>query len=287
MRVVEPLLGTRAEVSVEASLPAVAEAAELAVLEEVARLEAVFSVFDESSELSALRRTGTTTCAELLTVIELADTWRATTGGAFDTDLGHLTALWNLAESRNTAPTASELTAALQERDQQRASRANLDLNAIAKGWIVRSALAAIFDASTDLDVAWLSVGGDVVHLGAGTVRVGIENPLRPYDNIAPLASIDIANEALATSGGSRRFWTIGGERFSKVLDPCTGWPSDQVASATVVADDAAAADVLATVGILLAPEETLELVSSVGAECFLVNHDGSTTSSSERFRPV
>ena len=81
------------------------------------------------------------------------------------------------------------------------------------------------------------------------------------------MATIEIDNEALATSGGARRWWTIGGKRYSKVLDPRTGLPVDSVASATVVARNAAEADVLATTALVLKPEETLVLVEAEGAE--------------------
>ena len=48
MRVQDPLLGTRAEVSVTAATVVASEATEIAVLEEVARLEQIFTVFDLS-----------------------------------------------------------------------------------------------------------------------------------------------------------------------------------------------------------------------------------------------
>ena len=56
------------------------------------------------------------------------------------------------------------------------------------------------------------------------------------------------------------------------------------MASATVLADDAATADVLATVAVVASPEETLDLVRQVGADCLLVLKDRSVVTSSDVF---
>jgi thiamine biosynthesis lipoprotein ApbE len=54
-----------------------------AVVDEVARLERIFSVFDATSAPHQCRRTGTTDVVELGAVIDLATHWPTRTGGAF------------------------------------------------------------------------------------------------------------------------------------------------------------------------------------------------------------
>ena len=56
--VCDPLLGTRAEISVVAAESAEVGIAEKAVLAEIERLERVFSMFDERSALCAYRLSG-------------------------------------------------------------------------------------------------------------------------------------------------------------------------------------------------------------------------------------
>lgn len=283
--IVEPLLGTRAEVAIAAGSEPDARSIEEAVIEEVSRLEQVFSVFDASSALHAYRRTGATEVIELLTVIELATAWQKRTGGAFHPGAQPLVDLWDRAESLGVPPSDTEVAATLALIGATTGT-ASMNLNAIAKGWIADRVLTTAVQQRAGVAGGWISLGGDVVHCGEGAVTVGIEDPARPYDNVAPRARIEISNEALATSGAARRWWLIGGQRFSKVLDPRSGWPIERVASATIVAPDGATADVLATAAVVLKPEETVALVGAVGADCYLVHHDGSTTSSSARFRP-
>jgi len=276
VQIVEPLLGTRAEVHVQSSSPARAEAAENAVITEVARLEKTFTVFDETSALHDLRRTGSTSVAELAQVVELAHQWRKRSRGTFDPSTQTLMDLWDGAETADCTPSPTDLAFAVATRGD------NLDnLNAVAKGWIAQAGVNLVAD---QVDSIWLSLGGDIVHRGFGSLDIGIEDPHRPYDNVAPMATINVSNEAVATSGGARRWWTIGGRRFAKVLDPRTGSPVDRVASATIVAPDAAVADVLATIALVADESETLALVSDAGAECLLVYTDKTRMCTSDRF---
>ena len=283
MRVQDPLLGTRAEVRVTAATVVASEATEIAVLEEVARLEQIFTVFDSSSALHALRTAGVTDVPELIEVRELAKQWRVRTKGAFNPAMQPLVALWDLAELDGAPPNGDDLDAAVEL--VAAVPVEHLNFNAIANGWIADRSLATALVREPSATGGWLSLGGDLVHRGGSSVVVGIEDPARPYDNVAPFATIELSNEALATSGSARRWWTIGSQRFSKVLDPRTGRPVSEIASATVVASTAADADVLATAAIVVGPTQAQALVAASDAICLLVLANGEVISSSERFR--
>lgn len=277
----EPLLGTRAEVEVTASSIESGQRIEERVLDRVAELEKVFSAFDESSELSRLRTSGTTDSAQLSEVLGLGDQWRLRTERAFDPYCQHMFDAWDRAEERDTLPSAAELSNLVVE--AKIGAVANANLNAIAKGWIAEQAVAeARRDGS--VESVWLSLGGDVVHAGRGSLNVGVEDPARPYDNAEPCAVIEIENEALATSGGGRRWWTIGGKRWPKVLDPRTAEPVDRYLSATVVASRSADADALATAVLVLDEEQARVLLDDAGAVGLFIRKDGTLVATSSRF---
>ena len=285
MRVRDPLLGTRCEVEVRAASVEAIDTAELAVLAEVERLEMIFTLFDEASELHALRRLGETASVELNEVWQIALLWHQRTGGVFHHALQPLVDVWAEAAESDRVPSTNALAEAVTILDPS--GHTHLDFNALAKGWIADRGLAAAFASDQAPSSGWLSLGGDLVHRGEGSVAVGIQDPARPYDNVAPLATIDITSEALATSGTGHRYWTIDGERYSRVLDPRTGIPVDHVRSATVVAPTAATADVLATVALVLDPAETISLVASHNAHCLLVTATGEVVQTTDRFRPA
>ena len=150
------------------------------------------------------------------------------------------------------------------------------NLNALAKGLIVDRAVAAAAAVASVTDVL-VNAGGDLRHHGAEALVVDIEDPARPYDNAEPLTRVALADGALATSGGTRRGWTIDGRWYSHVLDPRSGRPVDHVSSASVLAPDAATADVVATICAVLVPTEAVAFVEALAepVACLLVEPGG------------
>ena len=88
--------------------------------------------------------------------------------------------------------------------------------------------------------------------------RVGIENPLGVD---VPLAVLELADLACATSSIRLRRWSAGGRPVHHLIDPGTGRPGgDGLLAVTVVAPDPAEAEVLSKTLFLVGHER-------VGAE--------------------
>ena len=281
------LLGTVVEIRIEAADERAATAAEHAVVDEIQRLERTFSVYDDGSVLARWRSGATDDAGdELVALLTCALDWQRRSDSAFNPLTGLLTARWRAAEVAGFAPTDAEL---LEIAASIRAPRYEvvdgvvrrvaacdgLDLNAIAKGHIVDLALDAAWHAGP-LGSIVVNAGGDLAHRGRGAVTVGIENPRRPFDNEPPLAVVEVANGAVATTGGARRGFVVDGVRYSHVLDPRTGRPVTHVSSATVLAPDAATADVVATVVGVVPVEEALAFVDGLdGVACLVMTAVG------------
>ena len=73
---------------------------------------------------------------------------------------------------------------------------------------------------------------------------MGIQDP---FDTSRRLATVRLKNRAMGTSGSEQQYLEAGGRRYGHILDPRTGWPASELASVSVLADDAATADALAT----------------------------------------
>ncbi|MDB4890110.1 MAG: hypothetical protein JWL61_1965, partial [Gemmatimonadetes bacterium] len=100
-----------------------------------------------------------------------------------------------------------------------------------------------------------------------------------PAENAPPIAVVRLRGEALATSGGYRRSFTIAGRTVSHILDPRTGCPADSVISASVIAPDCATADALSTAFSVLTPEESVVMADSLaGVGCMMVQRGGAIT---------
>ena len=256
------------------------------IVDEIIRLEAIFSAVSTSSELSRWSRGEIEDPGEeLRSLLDTALGWVERSGGRFNPASGVLSAHWREAEGGGVLPDRGVLAElagtiielpwlVIDDRVVRTGDCSNINLNAFAKGWIVdRSAeMAMSLFAPHSVSV---NAGGDLVQLGSGPLTVGIENPLRPYDNEPVLLSVNLSNEGLATSGRARRGFLIGGEQYGHVIDPRSGWTVDHIASISVIAADTATADVLATVLGVLPPPEALAEADHLEVGCFIVDNSG------------
>ncbi|MFK7918026.1 MAG: FAD:protein FMN transferase [Ilumatobacter sp.] len=282
-----PLLGTMVEVVLVGGSEAVAHAVSASVVSEVERLEAVFSAYLPDSELQRWKRGEIDgLSAEFCAVMSLAGSWQRRSGGAFNPLSGEVSAVWEDAERAGVVPSTRALEAVaaaiaaprFEMRDGVPVRTGDcglLNLHAIAKGFIVDQA-AAVAPLPAEVHSILVSAGGDMVHRGSSIMAVGIEHPLRPFDNEPPITSVGLLRAGLATSGGARRGFQINGQWFSHVIDPRTAQPVDEHASISIVAPTAMEADVHATVAGVMATGEALEYIEEiVDVGCCIVERDG------------
>lgn len=285
----EHILGTSMELVVRAEGMAAACRAEQVVLDEIDRLARMLSTYDGDSEISQVNRLdGPVTCSsELIEVLEAYEFWRRRTGGAYRCDIGGLVGLWREAERQQRLPDRAALRelaagAASPAVSIDRASRtvrrlasATLNLDSLGKGYIIGRAMEAARARVPGVRGLLLNIGGDIGVWGERPWLIAVADPRRPWDNADPLTHIDVACGAVAASGSYERGRTIGGRWFSHIIDGRTGWAAEGVLSATVVARDSATANALATTLCILSPEEGLRLAQRSGAECLIVEADG------------
>lgn len=284
------IIGTSFDLWLAASNEMEAERAESAALTEIERLRRIFSTFEPASELSRLNRTvGSFTASdELLDVLRAYELWQQRTGGALHGQVGELVRVWSDAEKAGRAPEGSELNLVATKlrrpgwqidestHSVTRLTDQPLNLNSIAKGFIIHRAGSAILEQVPTIGRGLLNIGGDMTAWGGVHWPLAIQNPHMPYDNATPLASVILTDAAIATSGGYQRYYTINGTRYSHIIDPRTGRPAGAIAGATVIAPDSPTANALATALCVLTPAEGLRLVASVPtAECLIVASDG------------
>jgi FAD:protein FMN transferase len=284
------VLGTSLDLVFVAPDEATAEAAELTALAEIERLRTVFSTYDANSELSKLNRTREpmVVSADLAEVIERYGVWHKATRGALNPQVGELVSVWKEGEKANREPDAVVLKRIVDDLAKpgwkldantntvQRLTDQPLNLNAIAKGYIVRKAALAVRNAHPKITAMLVNLGGDILALGDRSWGVGIQDPVDTFDNAPPLAGVKLSNKAVATSGAYQRYYTINGKRYSHIFDPRTGRPAEGVRSATVVANDNETANALATALCVLPVAEGLKLIERTsGAGCYVIDASG------------
>ena len=236
----------------------------------------------------------------LFKVIEAALEIGELSDGALDIGVGDLVEAWGLgAGSRSPNPDAiaalggrasfrppQTLQLDLTSHRVRRLAPRRLDLSAIAKGFGVDELARVMMEFGLS---SWL-VGIDGELRAAGLKpdgrpwAVGHERPSR--DSRALMGVIELRDCAVATSGNYRHVVEVGGRSVSHTMDPRRGAPLDNdLASVTVLAPTAMAADAWATALMVLGGERGASLARRLGLRAVFVTNDGKAPAS-EDFHP-
>jgi len=264
-----------------------------ATVAEVRRLERIFSLYREDSDLTLLNRQGflVMPSPEMVDLLRQSQAAWELTGGAFDPTVQPL---WDLYRRHFSTPGASE-TGPASEAVADGLARVGLDRVACSPGRIELplpgSALTLNGIAQgylTDRVVDLLKAGGierSMVDMGESRAigsapgnrpwRVGLSDPL---DSASILKVLDVEDRAVATSSPfGFRFDREG--KFSHIIDPRSGATPQRHASVTVVADKAALADALSTAFNLMDTDMIAAAVrTQTGVEAHVLSLQGEWT---------
>ena len=160
---------------------------------------------------------------------------------------------------------------------------AKLDFNAIAQGLAV-DVLAEFIEAKGAKNY-FVEIGGEIRVNGKNAEdefwRIGIDKPIEDSnaEDRVIYEIVQIENKSIATSGSYRKFYEKNGVKYSHTLDPKTGYPvTHSLLSATVIADDCATADAMATAIMVMGPEKGIKFVNEnpqLNIEAYLIfNND-------------
>ncbi len=255
------VLGAQASIVLYHPDAAAAAAIVQRCLDEVERLERVFSLYRPESELCRLNRFGRLDAPSLdmLALLAEARRWSELSGGAFDVSVQPLFALYaaHFAASPGdeAGPSPAEIAAARRLVDYRGVvlapDRVTLDrrgmqltLNGIAQGYIV-DRVAELLRASgvwhvlLDLgEIRALDTRAD-----GSAWRVGVRDP-QSRTGLAAFA--ELTDGGLASSGGYGLRFDIEG-RHHHLFDPMTGRSANDLAGVSVIAGRATVADALST----------------------------------------
>lgn len=137
----------------------------------------------------------------------------------------------------------------------------NIDLGALAKGYVLQE--AANYLEENGFDKYLINAGGNVVvgnHYNNDYYKIGIENP----NNSNSIYSIIVGNNiAITTSGDYQRYYEYEGKKYHHIINPNTLYPSEYMKSVTVITKDSAIGDMLSTTLFLMSVEEGLEFIKN------------------------
>ena len=259
---------------------------------EIERLNALFSIGLEDSDISRVNRAGHGLVSEdTAALIRAALALSEETGGAFDLTIYPLMELWGFVSKDYHVPTEEELASALACVGSERVSVDKegivilgegqaIDLGGIAKGYASQR-LMEIF-REYGVQSALVSLGGNIQCLGAKpngkNWRIGVKDPFNPDTGLA--AVVEVADEAVITSGGYERYFVDPetGTTYRHIVDPETGFPAESgLSSVSVVTKDGTLGDGLSTALYIMGLEKASEFwrAHSGEFEAILIDNSG------------
>ena len=268
------------------------------------------STYKADSELSLLNMSlvgeWQNVSANLFDVLMLSMELGWLTNGAFDITVGPLVDLWGFGpggeEVPNHVPGEQRINALLQNTGFQyiefnlenngivKKKAVTLDLSGIAKGYAVDKVAELLLYAGYQHFM--VEIGGELRlqgHSPRGTPwTIAIEQPDSNGFGQAHQA-VNVTNVGMATSGDYRNYFEKEGKRYSHTIDPASGYPIDhKLASVTVIAENAAYADGLATAISVMGSEKGLQLAEQQGLAVYLIikTEQGFESQYSEAFEP-
>jgi thiamine biosynthesis lipoprotein len=277
-----------------------AEKAIQAAFTRIDEIEKIASATIETSDISKINQAAgkeyVKVHPEIVKMVKTAVKYSELSEGAFDITVGPLIKLWGIGDGENIVPTDSEIKALLplvgykniSIREEDNSIKLlkegmSIDLGGIAKGFAADE-IIKIFKEYGVEDALIVLGGSSIYALGekpeSKPWTAQIQHP-RKARNESSLGIINLTEEALTTSGDYERFFIQDGKRYHHILNPFTGYPTDNgVMSDTIIVDSGIPdcnmiADILTKTVFVSGIEKGIKFIDGIeGVACIGVTSD-------------
>jgi len=237
--------------------------------------------------------------SEVISILNNAQRLETQTQTLFNPSIGKLIKLWGFHSNdhnQETIPIHKEIEQLVLSNPSMRSIQINngvlksnnqdvqIDLGGYAKGYALDQAKKIL--ANKDIGNALINIGGNILAIGKHGERdwvVGIQNPRKP--NV--LATIALKpGWAIGTSGDYQRYIMINNQRYSHLISPKTGYPSNNAQSATILIPPSKGSGVLSDVFskplFITSKENKVKIAKLLNIKNFLIVMDNGSILISE-----
>ena len=200
-------------------------------------------------------------------IIELGKTFTEQNSDYFSIYLNPLSEAWDIKNNSGVIP---DITDAMQEVREKK----SINLGAVAKGYAADKLCSIL--RKDGITSAMLSLGGNAYAIGKKPTgeswKIGIQSP---KDESKIVGIISAENLAVVTSGDYQRYFELNGVRYHHIFDPKTGYPANNgLHSVTVVGENAALCDALATTAFVSGLKDGQELLKKYNVRGIFITDD-------------
>lgn len=243
-------------------------------------IENTLSLWDENSMISRVNRNDESVVLNQIFIDNFNYAMRAAelSEGYFDPTVGPLVSAWGF-HFKDGVEMTPEIVDSLKQFvgyhkikiEDGKVIKENpdmtLDFNAVAQGYTTD--MIGDFLLLNGVENFLVDVGGEILAMGnkpnGDLWKVGIEKPAEDKDAERIVQEIvELKDKSIVTSGNYRKYVERNGKRYSHSIDPNTGFPAaNNMLSATIICDDTAWADCLASICMLVGMERAKEILAT------------------------
>lgn len=240
---------------------------------EIFRLESLFNINDENSDIYKINKNAgnkVKVCADTIGMINQVNEISNITNQAIDITVFPIVKEWGFTTNNYKIPDDEKLNELLKNVDYRKITiekdyitipeNYSIDVGAVAKGY-TSDKIIDIFKKN-GIKSAIVNLGGNVHTVGlkenGDKWKVAIKNPIDTSNNICV---VEIENKCVITSGNYERYF-VGkdGKKYWHIIDTKTGKPANNgIISSTVIGDNGTICDSLSTATFVMGTEKALE----------------------------
>lgn len=258
-------------------------------IDEVKRVEALISSWNDNSQTSLINKNGGKKAVkvdiELFNLIKRSKHISKLTDGHFDISFASIDKIWYFHKPLVTVPDSITIKKSIQyinykniiidDKTQTvflKNEGMKIGFGAIGKGYVAEKVKEKL--KSIGVTAGLINASGDISCWGdhpiTKTWKVAITNPDKTKND---LASFDLYDSSVVTSGNYENYVTINNKHYSHIINPKTGWPCQGIKSVTVFSKNAELADALSTTVFVMGKDKGLNLINQLkNIECLIVD---------------
>jgi len=261
-------------------------------ISEIKRIERLISSWDKNSQTTLINNNAginpVKVDGELIELIERSIAISKFTDGAFDISFASMDKIWKFDGSVTVMPSKEKVKGSVEKvgfeniiMNKQKSTvflkkkGMKIGFGGIGKGYAADKAKSLLINKGVTAGI--VNASGDLTTWGKQPSgkpwQVGVKNPLNK-DKIFSWFSVE--NRAVVTSGNYEKYIMINEKRYSHIINPKTGYPSQEIISVSIFAPKAELADALATSIFVMGTEKGLDFVNQIATvDCIIVTDNG------------
>jgi len=259
---------------------------------EIKRIEDLISSWNKNSQTTLINNNAgiqpVKVDSELIELIERSIAISISTDGAFDISFASMNKIWRFDGSVTKMPSKEKINSSVEKVgyeniiiDKQNSTvflkkkGMKIGFGGIGKGYAADKAKELLIASGVSAGI--INASGDLTTWGKQSNGkpwlVGVKNPLNKNKMFS---WFPIENRAVVTSGNYEKYIMINDKRYSHIINPKTGIPSQGIMSVSVFAPKGELADALATSIFVMGVNEGIYFVNQIATvDCIIVTDNG------------